>query len=171
MSDVDEIAIVNDSISHVIPSIPSLPYLGFLGGSDKIFYGGTQLPNGDLLLAGGGLVHSENLPIINYHHHRNYYHYRKGSNYWEILGTMKMARHQYASVLIDGCLFTSGGIDRFGNHTSYLEKFSFEGGVEEKKSMPIALTCHTATVFGKYKMLVCGGQTSERGFMVKYFLN
>ena len=84
---------------------------------------------------------------------------------------MKMARHQYASVLINGRLFTTGGIDSFGDYTSNLEKFSFAGGVEEKKNMPIALTCHTATMFGKHKMLVCGGHTSVRRFVVRPFLN
>ena len=92
-----------------------------------------------------------------------------------------MARHQYASVLIDGCLFTTGGIDLLDEYnwyddrksiiTSHLEKFSFPGGVEKKKNMPIALTCHTATMFGKNKMLICGGQTSVWRFLVKHFLN
>ena len=42
--------------------------------------------------------------------------------------------------------------------------------MEEKKNMPIALTCHTATMFGKYKMLVCGGQTIVRRFTVTIFV-
>ena len=178
MSDylVEEIEIFNDSISHLIPSIPSLPYYSFC---DKQFYCGTQLPNGDLLLAGGGLV--RNNQCVRYTKNKagteiqncyGYRHYREGSNHWSKVGSMKMARHRYASVLIDGCLFTTGGINSFSDdYTPYLEKFSFEGGVEEKKKMPIALAHHTATMFGKYKMLVCGGQTCVRRFMVKYFLN
>ena len=168
---------MNDSIARLIPSIPSLPCLGYRSDKNLIFYCGIQLHNGDFLLAGGTLVHgctgAENCYW--------YLHYRKGTNRWEILETMNMARHQYASVLIDGCLFTTGGIDlslheysfynRNSTITSYVEKFSFEGGIEEKKNMPIALAYHTATMFGNYKMLVCGGQTSLGKFMVKHFLN
>ena len=169
-SDVEVIAIVNDSISHLISSIPSLPYYGF---HDRMFYCGTQLPNGDLLLAGGGLVRYGGCGrYIGPQKCYKYHHYREGSIHWSEVGTMKMARNQYASVLIDGCLLTTGGNDSYtGDYTSHLEKFSFAGGVEEKKKMPIALSGHTATIFGKHKMLICGGQTSVRRFVVKHFLN
>ena len=82
-----------------------------------------------------------------------------------------MARYQHASLLIDGNLFTTGGIDSSDKYTSSLEKFSFEGGAEKKEKMPIALKCHTATMFGNHKMLICGGQTYVRRFRVKFFLN
>ena len=82
---------------------------------------------------------------------------------------MKVARYQHTSLFIDGCLLTAGGIDSFGDYTSHLEKFSFEGGVEQKKKMPIELKCHTATMFGNHKMLICGGQTCRRRFVVNFF--
>ena len=155
MDGVDEIAIVNDSISHLIPSIPSLPCLD--PNRPEIFYRGAQLPNGDILLAGGEMGGC-----------CRYLHYTKGSDQWKIAGTMKKARHQHTSVLIDACLLTTGGIEMFsgGDCTSYLEKFSFTEEVEEKKNLPISLTCHTATVFGKNKMLISGGRTSVGRFMV-----
>ena len=133
----------------------------------SLSYRGTQLPNGDSLIVGGGLLRN----CTGFENCYWYLYHRIGSNQWKIVGTMKMPRSQYASVLIDGCLFTSGGIDSFGNHTSYLEKFSFTGGVEDKKSIPIALSHHTATMFGKNKLLICGGQTSVWRFLVKHFLN
>ena len=90
-----------------------------------------------------------------------YLHYRKGSDQWEKVATMKIARYGHASVLIDGYLYTTGGISSYRDYKSNLEKFSFERGVKEMKKMPIALKSHTATMFGNNKMLICGGETSE----------
>jgi len=161
--DVVEIAIVNDSITHINPSIPSVPsYMPELA-----FFSVTQLPNGDVLLAGGyttvippGYTTIREPGVVS----NEYLHYRKGSNQWEKVATMKIARYGHASVLIDGHLLTTGGINwDNGTHgyKSDLEKFSFESGVKEMKKMPIALKSHTATMFGNNKMLICGGETSE----------
>ena len=162
IGEIEEIAIVNDSISNLNSSITHLPfYLRRLA-----FFSVAQLPNGDILLAGGLKT-----DCISSFKSDEYLHYRNGSNEWTLVATMKVARYQHTSLLIDGCLFTAGGIDSFDDYTSHLEKFSFEGGVEQKKKMPIALKCHTATMFGNHKMLICGGQTSGRRFVVKHFLN
>ena len=149
-------------VSHLSPSIPPLPFYM----SDLEHFSVTQLSNGDVLLAGGVIRSCFSFDLSD-----KYLHYRKGSSQWEKVATMKTARYDHTSVLIDGYLFTAGGIDSFGDYKSDLEKFSFEGGVKEKKKMPIALKCHTATTFGNHKMLICGGQTTVRRFAVKPFLH
>ena len=64
--DVVEIAIVNDSITHLKPSIPDLPCSGLEGFSV------TQLPNGDVLLAGGVELSCFSVDMSD-----EYFHYRK----------------------------------------------------------------------------------------------
>ena len=94
-----------------------------------------------------------------------YYHYKNGSNQWKKVGTMKMAREGHASVLIDGSLFTTGGSYLPYVYATYIsdlsnnEEFSFEGGLKDRKEMPIELASHTATVIGKHTMLICGGMS------------
>ena len=41
------------------------------------------------------------------------------------------------------------------------EEFSIEGGVKERKEMPIALNGHTATIFGEHKILISGGECAQ----------
>ena len=134
------ISIQKDSISRINSSIPSLP---------KVLWGlrGTQLPNGDLLVCGGvtGMGISE------------YRHYKEGSNQWTKVGTMKGARSLHSSVWIDGRLLVTGGVNSSNKKTSYHEEFSFDGGVKERKELPIALYSHTATIFGQNGMIVSGG--------------
>ena len=129
--------------------IPALPKdLQTLGG-------GAQLPNGDLLISGGGPF-----SIWNDTSHE-YFHYKDGSNQWKKVGTMKRARFGHSSVLIDGNLLTTGGRDLqcasseklLSNH----EQFSIKGGVKDRTNMPIALKNHAAAVFGKHTILISGG--------------
>ena len=113
-----------------------------------------------------------------------YLHYEDGSNHWTNVGTMKKARFSHSSVCIDGCLFTTGGCEPLLNvendldnvdvfspgrwlddeewkTTSHHEVFSTEGGVKEKREMPIPLSGHTATIFGPHKIIVCGGSPTR----------
>ena len=130
------ISINKGSISHINSSIPSLPS-GICG------LGGTQLPNGDLVVCGymGGL----------------YLHYKEGSNQWTTAGSIIRGTTDHSSVWIDGRLLTTGGQDVSYFVISRHEEFSLDGGVKERKKMPIELSCHTATIFDQNKIIVCGG--------------
>ena len=105
--------------------------------------------NGDLLVCGGINVLSTS---------DEYMLFKPGSNQWKKVGTMRRARYLHASVCFDGDLFTVGGKDSFRTAISHHEQFSFEGGVMDKKQLPIALYGHTATIFDYHKMLICGGR-------------
>ena len=132
------ISINKDSISHINSSIPSLPK-----GYRRL--SGAQLPNRDLVICGrDGISYTNN----------HYLHYKEGSNEWKKVGTMKKAKFRHSSVWIDGRLLTTGE-SRKG--TSYLEEFSFNGGVKIRKNMPIPLKFHTATIFDRNRIIVCGG--------------
>ena len=152
------ISIEKDSISHINSSIPSLPKR--LDGLR-----GTSLPNGDLVVCGGdtGSGLSD-----------EYLLYRDGSNHWTNVGTMKKARFSHSSVWIGSCLLTTGGWELLENveydsddsgrtvwvmnfdeqlewqATSHHEIFSIEGGVKERREMPIPVGGHTATIFGPH---------------------
>ena len=149
LDDIEVISILKDSMSQINSDIPSIPK--GLGGLS-----GTQLPNGDLIISGG--CHN-----IETNYDDGYYHYKKGSDQWKKVGIMKMARVGHSSVSIDESLFTTGGsnssnvsslnISYLSNH----EEFSIEGGLKDRKEMPIALSYHSATVVGKYTILICGG--------------
>ena len=146
LDNVEVISIVKDSISHIIPDIPSLPK-GFLG------FGGTRLPNGDLLLSEGY--------VDSYINSDKYLQYKVGSEMWTKAGTMSRARYRHSSVFMDGYLLTTGGLDTSFNALSLHEQFSISEGVKERKNMPIGLYNHTATVFSQDKMLVCGGSDNS----------
>ena len=142
------LAIKHDSMLHIKSSIPT--FSEELRGLQ-----GAMLPNGDLLVNGGyrigdmDTMSSEN---------DEYLQFKVGSNQWIKVGTMQIPRFYHASVLIDGCLFTTGGIrDGWSEILSNHEAFSIEGGVMERKRMPIALGGHTATIFGNQKIIICGG--------------
>ena len=137
-------------INSVIPSLPT--GLGRLAGA--------QLPNGDLMIS-GGCDNTES------RYHDGYYHYKKGSNQWEKVGTMHGGREGRSSVFIDGSLFTTGGYFETNfetswgepHHLSIHEEFSIKDGMKLRKDMSIGLSGHTATVFDKQRMLICGGET------------
>ena len=136
-------------MSQINSDIPSIPK--GLGGLS-----GTQLPNGDLIISGVCYNTETGYNV-------GYYHYKNGSNQWKKFGTKKMARAGHSSVLIDGSLFTTGGSNSSNvssldiNYLSNHDEFSIEGGLKDRKEMPIALSYHSATVVGKYTMLICGG--------------
>ena len=148
------ISIITDSIVLNDPVIPPLP-------KELAALGGTQLPNGDFLVCGGVFVEeledpfsgeSENFQDCS----DEYLLYTNGSSQWTKVGTMKKKRYGHSSVLIEDRLHTVGG---FYNTkiTSRHEQFSFDEGVKAMKEMPIPLEHHTATIFRKNKMIVCGG--------------
>ena len=141
LDDVEMISIHKDSISHINSCIPILP---------KAMWGlgGSQLPNGDLIVCGG---------VSGYGSYYPYLHYKEGSNEWTEVGAMKGARSHHSSVWIGGRLLTTGGANNSNKKTSHHEEFSFDGGWKERKEMPIALYSHTATIFDQNKMIVSGG--------------
>ena len=144
MDDVEVIKILKNSMSHINSSIPPLrkATLGLRG---------TRLRNGDLVVCGGSSASGKS---------DDYLHYKFGCNQWTQIGSMDRAKSAHSSVCMDGSLFTTGGLDSSGDPMrplSYHEEFSMQGGVKERKAMPIALLDHTATEFGPHKMLVCGG--------------
>ena len=143
---IEVISIITDSIVLNDPVIPPLPKaLSALGG--------TQLPNGDLLLCGGVFYEELEDPLSGEIEDcrdcsDEYLLYKNVSIQWTKVGTMKKKRSCHSSVLIEGRLHTTGG---FYNTkiTSRHEQFSFDEGVKEMKEMPIPLDNHTATTFGK----------------------
>ena len=142
LDNIEVISIVKDSISHIKPDIPSLPK-SFLG------FGGTRLPNGDLLLSEGF--------VDSYVDSDKYLQYKAGSEMWTKAGTMSRARYRHSSVFMDGYLLTTGGLDTTFNALTLHEQFSLNEGVKKRNNMPIGLCNHTATVLRQHKMLVCGG--------------
>ena len=159
------ISIEKDSISYINASIPSLPK-----GLDGLR--GTSLANRELVVCGGYTGSSLS---------HEYLHYRDDSNHWATVATMKKARFSHSSVWIDGGLFTTGGCEPFENvsdysdgsgptiwlddeewqATSHHEIFSIEGGVQERREMPIPVGGHTATIFGPHQIIVCGGSPTR----------
>ena len=132
-------------MTQINSPIPSLP-------KELCKLKGAQLPNCDLIISGG-------CDSTESGYNDGYYHYKNGSNKWKKVGTMKRVREGHSSVFIDGSLFTVGG-SNWSSNISYLsnhEEFLIEGGLKDRKELPIALSDHTATVFGKHKMLICGG--------------
>ena len=156
------ISIIQDTISHINSPIPSLP-------KRLSHFSGAQLPHGNLVICGGRErfydKHSDWL--ANYIHYSDeYLHCQVGSNQWTKVGTMKRNRAYHSSVLLDGCLITTGGSTHPSTPSlktlSNLEIFSRHREVLEMKEMPVALTSHTATIFGKNKILVCAGGVSNK---------
>ena len=138
-------------LTHVATTVPSLP-------TRRNGLRGAQLPNGNLLVCGGGRFgripheYPTELPPSG-----EYLLLKAHSNQWTNVGTMKMARKYHTSIFYDGCLYTTGGLDSLNNVISHHEAFSLNGDVKEKKDIPISLQGHTATIFDQYKMLICGG--------------
>ena len=145
------ISLNKDSISHVNSSIPSLPK-GLNGLK------GAQLPDGNLVISGGFNLHSG----VSDEHLL----YKVGLDQWRKVGTMKEARCWHSSVWIDGRLLTTGGWNPYDAKnrlkiTPHHEEFSFDGGVKERKEMPMSLDDHAATIFDRNKMIVTGGYLFE----------
>ena len=146
MHNVEVISIVKGSVYHDHKTIPFLPKS--LSG-----FGGTQLPNGDLLLC-GGWSQSGHRRIS---HNSEYLLYKRGSNKWTKVQNMFSERYFHASVFIDGYILTTGGLDSSRKPVLVHEQFSIEEGLEKKKELPIALKGHTATLLGQHKIIICGG--------------
>ena len=179
MEDVEVISIRKDTISHTNASIPSLP-------KKLAALNGTQQSNGDLVLSGGyymdsheewdGYDNGSGLGDFDYEwvdvevRNDDILHYKLGSNQWTKVGTLKNVRRNHSSVWMDGSLLTTGGeeivrsvmdcrrnINHIWETVSHHEEFSLEEGVKERKELPIVLKWHTATRFGRHKMIICGG--------------
>lgn len=159
---VEVISIIQDAISHINSPIPSLP-------KRLSHFSGAQLPHGNLVIYGGRErfydKHSDSL--ANYIQYSDeYLHCEVGSNQWTKVGNMKNNRASHSSAFLDGCLITTGGrsnpptgisLKTLSDH----EIFSRRKEVLEMKEMPVALTHHTTTIFGKHKILICGGRVSS----------
>ena len=123
--------------------------------------GGTQLPNGDLLVH-GFMFKRQGSNIRFYHYQAESNKWRKIEDYWGV------SRSGHSSVFIDGQMFSMGG-DQTTNicyaHEDYRsthhEAFSIEGRVKQRKEMPIGLAYHTATIFGEHRMLISGGSIKQ----------
>ena len=141
MDDVEVVSIKKDSISMINSTVPSLPK-GLAG------LRGTQLPNQDLLVSGGrtGDVMND-----------EYLRFSQDSNQWKKVGTMKKARGLHSSVLLNGCVYSCGGVDSSGRAISHHEVLKLDGIVEKKKELPIELACHTANKLNNNQYMVCGG--------------
>ena len=112
---------------------------------------GTQLPNQDLLVTAGNTRSGCN---------DEYLRFSQDSNQWKNVGTMKMERYAHSSVLLNGCLYSCGGVDSSNNQTSHHEVLNLDGRVEEKKELPIALWGHTANKLNDNQYIVIGGYDS-----------
>ena len=73
---------------------------------------------------------------------------------------MKEGRYAHSSVLLNGCLYSCGGVDSSNNQTSHHEVLNLDGRVEEKKELPIALWGHTANKLNDNQYIVIGGYDS-----------
>ena len=138
---------MNDSLFHINTDSISTR----INSSPMIFFGSqfTQLPNGDWLVCGGCKTVSRT--------NDEYLLFKQGPNQWTKLGTMKRERWHHSSVYVDGVLLTTGGSNSTHNALAHHEHFSFDGGVKDRKELPIALRRHRATMFGNNKMLISGG--------------
>ena len=124
--------------------------------------GGTQLPNGDLLVYGFSRFERRSYSIM-------FYHYQAESNKWRKIEPLwGVSRSGHSSVFIDGQMFSMGG-DQTTNacyapedyRSTHHEAFSIEGRVKQRKKMPIGIAFHTATIFGENRMLISGGSIKQ----------
>ena len=136
-------------LTHRARKVPSLP-------TTCIGLRGVQLPNGNLLVCGGGRFVGVG-SILETPSTGEYLLLETHSDQWTNVGTMKVARKCHTSIFYNGCLYTTGGLDSLNKVISHHEAFSLNGDVKEKKDIPIALQGHTATIFDQHKMLICGG--------------
>ena len=150
----------NDSISlinTIIPPLPSESYGSF--GCALQGMRGSRLPNNDLLVSGGFKMCGNSM----FHKVRQdtYLVYNNSTNQWKEVGKMKMARCAHSSVLLNGCLYSSGGVVSSVEITSHHEVLNLDGRIEEKKELPIALSCHTANKLNEYQYMVIGGSDKD----------
>ena len=140
LDDVEVVSIKKDSISLINTTIPLLPK-----GLEHLR--GAQLPNHDLLVSGA----------TGSNRNDEYLRFDRASNQWKKVGTMKKANHLHSSVLLNGCLYSCGS--RFSSYksTSHHEVLNLDGGVEEKRELPIALRYHTANKLNENQYMVIGG--------------
>ena len=99
---------------------------------------GAKLLSGNLLVCGGRVYGTKSGGIWK---SDEYMVFKQGSNQWKKVGTMKRARSHNSSTYINGSLLTVGGRDSnpSSNAISHHEQFSFEGGIKDRKELPIAL--------------------------------
>ena len=140
-NDVEVISIENDKISSINKSIPSLPQkLECLHGA--------RLPNGDCLVCGGR---------TRFDNSDEYLLYKQSAKEWTKVGKMVIPRSLHASVCMNGCTYSCGGWDSFGNRCALHEVIDTDGVVREKKELPIILIDHTATKIDQNRFLIAGG--------------
>ena len=141
LDDVEVISIKKNSILRTNTFVPSLP-------KRLVGLRGTQLPNHDLLVSGGDTGTGVNDEYLRFNH---------ASSLWKKVGTMQNARYSHSSVLLNGCLYSCGGFYSPIKATSHHEAFSLDGGVNEKRELPIALSNHSANKLNESQYMVIGG--------------
>ena len=172
------ISIKGDSISLINTNIPPLPRV--LAEAEDMR--GSKFPNNDLLVSGGKVKiyndeHAKNCgedgdgewrcdygkcqygEFEGYDWKDTYLVYSHSSNQWKEVGKMKESRFNHSSVLLNGCVFTCGG-DGYESDTDETyphEVFCSDGGVNERKKLPVAISGHTATKINEFQYLICGG--------------
>ena len=154
MHDIEVVSIKSDSISIINTTIPSLPK-----GLNSLR--GTTLPDHDLLVSGGHLIEGNE----DYLRSDEYLRFSQDSKQWKKVGTMKMARLDHSSVLMNGGLYSVGGKASSWNGTSHHEVLNLGGWigwnflrVEEKKELPSKrLSSHTAHRLNENQYIVIGG--------------
>lgn len=138
---MEVISITNDSIAQVKKTIPSLPQ------KLECLHGAT-LPNGDCLVCGGRTIFDNS---------DDYLLYKASANEWTKVGKMVIPRSLHASVCINGCTYSSGGWDSYGQRCALHEVIDTDGVVREKKELPIILIDHTATKIDNSHFMIAGG--------------
>ena len=167
LDDVEVISIHKGSISHINSSIPSLPKGLFgLGGTKALCgWGGTQLPNGDLLLRGGLTYSKVNNQYLHIKKNPISGLFRKGLHckfpFYSFSIPLEQYFHPYPSVWIDGRLLTTGSCVGSTKNILHVEEFCFDGGKKMRKEFPIVLDYHTANIFEQNKSIVCGGLSTD----------
>ena len=161
------VTIGNLFVTSVTQTIPFLPIQ--LKGLR-----GARLPNGNLLVCGGGVLsrHDRHGFWIEQGLNSDYLLLEHSCKRWINLGTKKRARKYHSSIFYEKCLYTAGGLDSTNNATSHHEELSLNGIVKEKKALPIALHGHTANMLNQNKMLICGGSIQGKdGFSHRFQVN
>ena len=177
MTDVEVISLKQESISLEQESIPCLP-IGLC------VFGGTLMPNGDLILCGGntakdGWEYCEVPKIGAQDGWKNdeYLFLRKMGESWTTIGNMIEPRSNHSTVFINGSVFSSGGKDSekkiFSHHeeiklrdSSYLCQSSKLQSYDPRKTIivkhykedvPMKLVGHNAIELDESKYILIGG--------------
>ena len=177
MTDVEVISLKQESISLEQESIPCLP-IGLC------VFGGTRMPNGDLILCGGntakdGWEYCEVSKVGAQDGWKNdeYLLLQKMGESWTTIGNMIEPRSNHSTVFINGSVFSSGGKDSEKNIFSHHEELKLHASTNLRpgsklkshdprkmvivtrlrKDMPMKLVGHNAIELDASKYILIGG--------------